>query len=486
MIRMWLCLLLVSPSFADYSATDLKTNSLLARDAASSPFPANESFVLSWIPQLAQGERSTSPAAFMIQLTDENAPFPTGASSEATSTASHAPLVWSSGRISLNQTWFELPSNLTKLFAPDTTYKWRVALYSQESAAPSWSSVVSFDMAPVSAAWADAAWIGGASEVSTAWTIPSSSPIVRARAYASGVGSFQLRINGKQVSDHIMDPGEAVYDQRVLFVGFNVTQLLRQGSTPASSNTISALLGNSKWGYLDIYSNRTALHDQSGDSTRAFIMVLMVTLADGTEIKLGTSKDWAATHGPIVYDHLWHGEIYDSRVSHAGTAVSASTNTASSSPTSSSASSFPATLMKPKVGILSPQLMPPIRVKRSVQPVSVTSTHAMPSSSGARTSTDRVLFDFGENMAGYTSLSLDLTSALEAARNASTASAGAAGPAGATTIMLRMKHTEIVGEDGSAFNNFYPGMEDHHASKTCSMADWYERKWYECANQTDG
>ena len=29
-------------------------------------------------------------------------------------------------------------------------------------------------------------------------------------------------------------------------------------------------------------------------------------------------------------------------------------------------------------------------------------------------------------------------------------------------------------------------MEFGHLSTTCNMSDWYQRKWYECANQTDG
>jgi hypothetical protein len=69
-------------------------------------------------------------------------------------------------------------------------------------------------------------------------------------------------------------------------------------------------------------------------------------------------------------------------------------------------------------------------------------------------------------------------------------------------IQFRLKHTEITADDGQAFNNYFPGMEFNH-SATCSMVhtpqscwlrctitipgqvDWYENKWYECANQTD-
>lgn len=35
-----------------------------------------------------------------------------------------------------------------------------------------------------------------------------------------------------------------------------------------------------------------------------------------------------------------------------------------------------------------------------------------------------------------------------------------------------------------ALPHWCAGMEFNH-SPTCNMSDWYERKWYECANQTD-
>lgn len=60
-----------------------------------------------------------------------------------------------------------------------------------------------------------------------------------------------------------------MYDQRVLYVGFNVTGMLRAGT-----NAVGARVGNSKFGYLDIYSNRSDLGDQSGDASRAFILLV--------------------------------------------------------------------------------------------------------------------------------------------------------------------------------------------------------------------
>jgi hypothetical protein len=65
--------------------------------------------------------------------------------------------------------------------------------------------------------------------------------------------------------------GQSVYDEQVLYLAHNVTQALKPGCFLATVifvvghtcgatgiNAIGALLGNSKWGYLDIYTNRTA------------------------------------------------------------------------------------------------------------------------------------------------------------------------------------------------------------------------------------
>lgn len=85
------------------------------------------------------------------------------------------------------------------------------------------------------------------------------------------------------------------------------------------------------------------------------------------------------------------------------------------------------------------------------------------------------IWDFGQNQAGLSTLTLDLDDVFAAHDGAAP-----------VVVMLRMKHTDIVHANGSSYNNCFPGMEFNHASPTCSMEDWYDHKWYECANQTDG
>jgi hypothetical protein len=66
-------------------------------------------------------------------------------------------------------------------------------------------------MAPTAGELAACSWIGGGSQLRTDLDLSdTNATIVRARAYVSGLGSFELFLNGLKVEDHIMDPGEAV------------------------------------------------------------------------------------------------------------------------------------------------------------------------------------------------------------------------------------------------------------------------------------
>ena len=68
---------------------------------------------------------------------------------------------------------------------------------------------------------------------------PIGKKIRRARVYVSGLGYYELRLNGQRVGDHVLDPGWTTYSKRVLYSTYDVTDLLRQGS-----NALGVMLGN--------------------------------------------------------------------------------------------------------------------------------------------------------------------------------------------------------------------------------------------------
>ena len=308
-------------------ASKLGVNGLeRASDLASAPFPADGAFVLSW------SWSSKFPAAgcrgFEVQLVDEQTAFPQAAAAVAATTA-HAGIVtdgrrlsWSSGPVAgANATSFALPASASALLVADATYDSRVRLLllllpdggGGDDDCGAWSAPCAFDVAPTAAAWTDAAWIGGGSELRTDWALPAGKSVVRARAYAAGLGAFELYLNGQKLGDHFMDAGQAVYDQKALFVGFNVTQALRGGGGGGGSNVVGARLGNSKWGGLHRMldtSDRSscAIRPGSANLDRRRRLAKGVGRRDGHSHKV-LEADAEAAHYVVYFPMFWDAVV---------------------------------------------------------------------------------------------------------------------------------------------------------------------------------
>ena len=239
---------------------------------------------------------------------------------------------------------------------PDKDYTWRVwtELTSAGAAALSaWSDPLAFSTVPANTSWATAgaSWIGGKNMLRADVTLAATP--VRARVYVSGMGAFYLYINGKRVGDHVLDPPQTVYPSRVSFTAFDVLPLITKGH-----NAVGAILGNYKWGYTDVWCNMTTAGGPDG--CRALILQLVVTMADGSVVRHGTNtNDWQVRQGPIVWDHLFHGETYDAALELDGWAsaplptwssTSTSTNLKPNSSASASADWQPAVAMHPPPG----------------------------------------------------------------------------------------------------------------------------------------
>jgi len=128
---------------------------------------------------------------------------------------------------------------------------------------------------------------------------------VSARLYLSAHGLAQAEINGSRVGDEELTPGWTSYRHRLRYATFDVADQLRPGG-----NAIGIWLGDGWWrgrlgyagGRLDIYGSRLAA-----------IAQLEVTYADGRRDTIGTSADWAAGFGPILFSDLYDGEHFDAR-----------------------------------------------------------------------------------------------------------------------------------------------------------------------------
>jgi alpha-L-rhamnosidase len=140
--------------------------------------------------------------------------------------------------------------------------------------------------------------------------------VTRAVAYVTGLGYFELYLNGEKVGKDVLVPNQTNYGKRpslskenipvednfkeykVMYLAYNVTERLRKGS-----NAVGAILGN---GFYN-----PAKYWDGGYGTPRFILQLHITYDDGTQDILVSDQTWKASKSPIVMDMVFYGEHYD-------------------------------------------------------------------------------------------------------------------------------------------------------------------------------
>lgn len=127
-----------------------------------------------------------------------------------------------------------------------------------------------------------------------------------ARIYATGLGMYELRINGEKADDQLLTPGWTSYNKRLQYQTYDATAKLKNGK-----NAIGAILGDgwykgdlASWmGKRNVYGSRVC-----------FLMQLHVRYTDGTEQVIVTDNTWKSSTSPIQMSEIYHGEIYDARL----------------------------------------------------------------------------------------------------------------------------------------------------------------------------
>jgi len=223
--------------------------------------------------------------------------------------------------------------------------------------------------------------------------------IESARIYATGVGLYEISLNGKRVGNDLLAPGWTSYSKRIQYQSYDVTAQLNE-----ESNAIGVMIadgwykGNLAWeGKNNIYGEK-----------RGVLMQLVVRYYDGTEQVIVTDESWKASTGPILYSEIYHGETYDARLEQVGWCE----------PYFNDENWFHVVEHDIPLTKLVAQENNPIRVTETINPLSVFVTPAG----------DTVL-DMGQNMVGRIRFTVDA-------------------PRG-TKIVL--KHAEILDKDGNIY-----------------------------------
>ena len=263
------------------------------------------------------------------------------------------------------------------------------------------------------AAWADALVLG---EYGTlAWGIIGSSDrrllarylrhefttkkkVRRATAYVSGLGLFELYLNGQKIGKDVLSPALSEYDKRAFYVSLDVTKQLKRGA-----NCVGVILGNGRY-----------FSPSSPSGMRTFgypklRLQMNIEYTDGTTAQIVSDENWKlTTAGPIRANNEYDGEEYDARLEMPGW----------SEPKFDDSKWQPVQLVKPASPVLSAQIGEPIRVIETIHPVAIINPKP-----------DAYIFDLGQNIGGWCRLKVS-------------------GPAGA---VVKLRHGESLNPDGTLY-----------------------------------
>jgi len=130
-----------------------------------------------------------------------------------------------------------------------------------------------------------------------------------ATAFISGLGHFEMSLNGKKVGDHFLDAGWTNYEKQALYVSFDLTEQLKQGE-----NAIGVMLGN---GFYFTSSGRYRKLTVAYGYPK-MICRLLVEYTDGTSENIISDPSWKAAPGPITFSAMYGGEDYDATLEQKG------------------------------------------------------------------------------------------------------------------------------------------------------------------------
>lgn len=199
-------------------------------------------------------------------------------------------------------------------------------------------------------------------------------PVRRARVYATALGLYELRLNGRRVGDDLLTPGWTDYHTRVPYQTYDVTDRLRPGE-----NVLGIVLAD---GWYAGYVGWGQQRGHYGPRPYALAQVGIAYDDGGTDCVV-TDGAWKAACGPLLASDFLMGETYDARRELPGW----------DAPGFDDAAWGPVVAPEVREGRLVAQVGPPIR-----------RTQEIPATSVSEPAPGVFVFDLGQNMVGWARL----------------------------------------------------------------------------------
>jgi alpha-L-rhamnosidase len=305
--------------------------------------------------------------------------------------------LWDSGQVTSGQS-----SHIVYQGAPlagGMQYYWKIRVWDNSGKAIDFSPVNSFTTALLRAEDWQARWIGlgespavaaelgyyqspeqapdvevDARSVLLRKKIEFAKPVKTARIFVTGLGYYELFLNGEKVGNRVLNPAKTFYRKQVLFDVFDVTELIA-----GKKLGIGLHLGN---GWFNPLKKWWSWRMQWYGTKRA-IFQLYLEFNDGTTETIISDASWKAASGPVVSSCVYDGEIYDARLEQPGWSKFDFDDSGWQT----------ATELDAPGGEMLPQQMEAIEVTETIKPVKIGSPD-----SGV------FVFDLGQNFAGWARL----------------------------------------------------------------------------------
>jgi hypothetical protein len=216
------------------------------------------------------------------------------------------------------------------------TYYWKVMIWDNHQQVSGWSNASNWQMGLLTKTdWDGAKWIaydklpdssaivpfyhgkgpkklGMANDVLplTRKSFTVHDQLKKATLYISGLGHFELSLNGKKTGDHFLDPGWTKYDKQALYVPFDVTNELKSGK-----NTIGVMLGN---GFYYIPRDKRYRKLTGAFGYPKMICRLVMEYQNGHIENILSDESWKTAPGPITFTSIYAGEDYNANMEQTG------------------------------------------------------------------------------------------------------------------------------------------------------------------------
>ncbi|HLN73295.1 MAG TPA: family 78 glycoside hydrolase catalytic domain [Prolixibacteraceae bacterium] len=329
---------------------------------------------LSWINIAPKGEYGQEQTAWQVRVATSKDKL-------------DSPDLWDSEKVNGNES--TRIKYAGKTLASRMDCWWQVKVWDKDGKASKWSEPACWRMGLLNPSDWKAQWIGAPWQGEEALPkpfdpsstkpqqLPPPAPMFRkaftvnkeirkAIAYCTGLGYFELYLNGNKVGNDVLVPNQTNYskrpdlikeniplednfrDYKVMYLAYDVTGQLKKGE-----NVVGSILGNG-------FYNPSKYWAGAYGSPR-FLAQIYVTYADGSEDIILSDQSWKAAKSPILMDMVYYGEHYDATKEQDGW----------NTPGFNDSSWEAAVLRKAPTGKLAAHTAAPDRVTEQLTPVSI-------------------------------------------------------------------------------------------------------------------